>query len=123
VTTTPQLDLRRLVVTGSSRRPDLADRLNRAADIVRYSPPKSVSRNARLWLCPSERRENVCYLVDRTAKTCQCPDHQAYRNACTRGSTTKRIGAPSGLCKHRLAVEMFCRLNNEPDAPDEEKTA
>ena len=123
MTTTPQLDLRRLVVTGSSRRPDLADRLNRAADIVRYSPPRRAGRTSRLWLCPSERRENVAYLVDRTAKMCQCPDHQAYRKAHERGNRTKRIGAPGGLCKHRLAVEMLCRLNNEPEPPDEEKTA
>jgi len=103
MSTTPQLDLRRLVVTGTARRPELADTLNSAAAIVRYDPPRPASRTSRLWLVPSEHREHVAYLVDRTAKTCACPDNRRNRGR---------------LCKHRLAVEMFCRLNDEPEPPD-----
>jgi len=104
MTTTPRLDLRRLVIAGTARRPDLADALNSAADIAHYDPPRPASRTARLWLVPSEHRQNVAYLVDRTAKTCKAPECRRH---------------PGRLCKHRLAVEMFCRLNDEPDPPEE----
>lgn len=115
MTTTPQLDIRRLVVTGSANRPELTDRLNRAADILRYDPPRRASRDARLWLVPSQNRENVLYLVDRLNSTCQCPDYGQYANWRGNGTNRPPRGAPSGWCKHRLAVEMICRLNDEPE--------
>ena len=120
MTSTTVLTLIRFVTTGTARRPDLARRLQSAAYMVRDDPPKNIGRDSRRWLCPSETRKNISWLVDRTAKTCQCPDHQAYRRARANGNGHKRIGAPDGFCKHRLAVEMYCRLNHEPDPPEEE---
>jgi len=98
------LDLQRLVITGTSRRPDLADELARAAFIVRDAPPRHASTDSHLWLVPCDHRENVAYLVDRTAKTCKAPQCRRH---------------PGRLCKHRLAVEMYCRLNDEPEPPEQ----
>ena len=105
MTTTPQLAIRRMVMTGSSNRPDLTSRLERAGSIARYDPPVKANGSPRLWLVPSEQRSNIVYLVDRVAKTCTCPDF-------------KKGKAPAGLCKHRLAVEMIARLDNEPEPQD-----
>jgi hypothetical protein len=119
VTTTPKLDIRRLVVAGSARRPELEQRLNRAADILKYDPPRHAGRDSRLWLVPSEQRENVLYLVDRLNGTCQCPDYGQYANWRSNGTNRPPRGAPAGWCKHRLAVEMICRLSGQPDPEPE----
>ena len=96
-----------LVVTGSARRPELAGRLKRAANILRQTAPyKAKPPGARLWSVPSQSRARVTYLVDRADNSCSCPDYRQW-------AATKRRGAPGGLCKHRLAVEMIAKLTGQ----------
>jgi hypothetical protein len=108
-----------LVEEGSANIPALASRLARAADVLRENPPFKVAPHAaRLWHAPSSQRERVLYLVDRLDGTCTCPDFRQYRNTRDNG---RRRGAPSGWCKHRLAVEMLCRLNREAQPNEQER--
>ena len=117
-----------LVETGSAHRPELATRLQRAANILRQTAPyKAKPPDGTLWSVPSQSRAGVIYLVDRRDNSCSCPDYRQW-------AATRRRGAPGGLCKHRLAVEMIARLTgelvtarppaelqrvaNQPEAPD-----
>jgi len=110
--TSPQT-IAALVEEGAANVPALASRLARAADVLRENPPFKVTPPAaRLWHVPSSQRERVIYLVDRLDSSCTCPDFRQYRNTRDNG---RRRGAPSGWCKHRLAVEMLCKLNREPE--------
>jgi hypothetical protein len=94
------------VKIGSENQPRLAGRLQRAGDILRSAgaPYKAKPPADRLWAVQSQSRDKVAYLVDRADKSCSCPDHRQYL------ATDGRRGAPSGWCKHRLAVEMLLRL-------------
>lgn len=94
------------VKIGSENQPQLASRLERAGDILRSkaAPYKAKPPADRLWVVGSQSRENVEYLVDRDDSSCTCPDHRQYL------ATDGRRGAPSGWCKHRLAVEMLLRV-------------
>ena len=112
-----------LVQTGEQNVPALASRLHKAAEILRTNSPRKVNvPSARLWHVPSESRAGVVYLVDRLDRSCTCPDYRQYCNWRSSGRhNTNPRGAPSGWCKHRLAVEMICRLRCEPEpepAPD-----
>jgi len=104
-----------LVQEGTARKPALASRLERAADILRTDPPHKVNRDSRLWHVPSCQRERVLYLVDRLNGTCTCPDYRQHANWRANGTDRPPRGAPAGMCKHRLAVEIICRLCSEPD--------
>ena len=104
---TPPATIAALVSQGKTARPELAARLDRAAVLLRSTAPHKASPPAaRLWQVPSQSRDGVAYLVDRLDASCTCPDHREHRN-------NPRRGAPGGLCKHRLAVEMICRLAGE----------
>lgn len=94
------------VKTASEKQPRLAGRLERAGDILRSAgaPYKAKPPADRLWTVQSQSRDKVAYLVDRDDRSCTCPDHRQYL------ATEGRRGAPSGWCKHRLAVELLLRV-------------
>jgi hypothetical protein len=101
-----------VVKAAAARNPALASRLSRAEGILRADPPRRVYQDARLWHVPAVGRPGSVYLVDRLSETCTCPDFRQHRQALAEGRCE---GAPGGWCKHRLAVEMLCRLLREPD--------
>jgi len=106
-----------LVETGEQNVPALASRLHKAAEMLRSNAPSKVNVPAsRLWHVPSQARAGVVYLVDRLDQSCTCPDYRQHCNWRSSGRhNANPRGAPAGWCKHRLAVEMICRLRCEPD--------
>jgi hypothetical protein len=100
MSSTAYLTLRRYVITGTANRPDLEPELNAAAKLVQWAQPRCTDPiKRRTWLVPPLRQQGDTHVVDRCIGTCSCTRHRR----------------PARWCAHRLAVEMYCRLYNEPE--------
>jgi hypothetical protein len=100
MSTTTYLTLRRYVITGTANRPDLEPELNAAASMVQWAAPRcSDPIKRRTWTVPPLQQKGQTHIVDRYNGTCSCTRHRR----------------PARWCAHRLAVEMCCRLFDEPE--------
>ncbi len=88
-----------LIARGKARYPELSSRLERALVIVFFRTMEQLPGGA--WVITSER-DDTYYTVAAGGTDCTCPDamHRA----------------PRGLCKHRLAVMLVERAEEEETA-------
>lgn len=88
--------IRRLVLKGAENRPELATRLEKAAMIVLFRTVALDGPEEHLYHVESESQPGRFYTVNGE---CDCQDY------------TRR--APGGLCKHRLAVALVERADDD----------
>lgn len=88
-----------LIARGKARSPELSSRLERALVIVFFRSMEQLPGGA--WVIAGEHTESY-YTVAAGGTDCTCPD-AAQR-------------APRGLCKHRLAVMLVERAEEEETA-------
>jgi hypothetical protein len=90
--------IRRLVEKGKATRPELATRLEKAAMIVLFRTVEVTDGGRHEYRVESDTTPGRFYRVNGT---CDCQDY-SHR-------------APSGFCKHRLAVALVERVQDDAE--------